>query len=126
MAKRAGRCMAASLGGDAPVYPPTRSCGGTPDIAVAGGVTAGVALAARVALDASVSDTFWGDFAVIAVAGSAGIVAYGAAVWVLRVHEARTVWGLVQGQVARLRGALARPRRDRTHDGRPLPSRRAP
>jgi putative peptidoglycan lipid II flippase len=74
-------------------------------IAVAGALTAGVALAVRLALDASVSDSFWAQFTVIAVAGSAGIAAYAAAVWALRVHEARTVWGLVQGQLARLRGA---------------------
>ncbi len=43
--------------------------------------------------------------AVVVVAGSAGVAAYAAAVWALRVHEARTIWGLVQGQLARLRGA---------------------
>jgi len=74
-------------------------------IAVAGAITAAVALGVREALDASVSNTFWAQAAVVLLAGSAGIAAYAASVWVLGVHEARTIWGLVRGQWARLRGA---------------------
>ncbi len=74
-------------------------------IAVAGAITAGVALGVREALDASVSNSFWAQAAVVLVAGSAGIAAYAALVWVLGVHEARTIWGLVRGQWGRLRGA---------------------
>src|SRR4051812_19262396 len=70
-------------------------------IAVAGAITAAVALGVREALDASVSNSFWAQAAVVLVAGSAGIAAYAASVWVLGVHEARTIWGLVRGQWAR-------------------------
>jgi putative peptidoglycan lipid II flippase len=74
-------------------------------IAVAGVLTGLVALGVKEALDASLSDSFMAQAAVVLVAGSAGLATYAAAVWVLRVHEARTIWGLVQGQLARLRGA---------------------
>jgi putative peptidoglycan lipid II flippase len=74
-------------------------------IAVAGALTALVALGVREALDASVSDSFLAQAAVIVVAGSAGLAVYAAAVWALRVHEARTIWALARGQFARLRGA---------------------
>jgi putative peptidoglycan lipid II flippase len=73
-------------------------------IAIAGAVTAGVTLALRIALEDRLSDSFWDQTAVIAIAGGAGILAYAAASWALRIHEARTIWGLARSQVAALRG----------------------
>jgi putative peptidoglycan lipid II flippase len=72
-------------------------------IAVAGTIAFGVALAIKLGLDAGLADSFGDQLAVILVAGTAGTAAYAAAVWMLRVHEARAVWGLLSGQFARLR-----------------------
>jgi putative peptidoglycan lipid II flippase len=72
-------------------------------ILVASAVLAGVALATKEALDGVVADDFAGQLLVVVVAGCAGTAAYAASVFALRVGEAHQIWGLVRGQIARLR-----------------------
>jgi putative peptidoglycan lipid II flippase len=72
-------------------------------IALAGALLALVVLGVREALDSVLAETFGGQLAVIAVAGSAGIAAYVAAVAALRVDEARQIATLVRQQLGRVR-----------------------
>jgi putative peptidoglycan lipid II flippase len=72
-------------------------------IAVAGAVTVAVAIGIREALDATFTDSFLEQLAVIVIAGTAGIGAYAATVFALRVHEAHAIWALISGQFRRLR-----------------------
>jgi len=72
-------------------------------IVVASAALAAVALAIKAALDGAVADDFGGQLLVVAAAGTAGVAAFAAAVYVLRVDEARQLWALGREQVARLR-----------------------
>jgi putative peptidoglycan lipid II flippase len=66
-------------------------------------VLAAVALAVKSALGGAVADDFGGQLLVIAAAGTAGTAAFAAAVYALRVDEARQLWALARDQLARLR-----------------------
>jgi hypothetical protein len=60
-------------------------------------------LAAREALEAVLANDFAGQLVVVLVAGLSGAAIYIAMVFALRVEEARQLWALARGQVARLR-----------------------
>jgi putative peptidoglycan lipid II flippase len=70
-------------------------------ILVATALLAGATLLAREALDSLLANDFGGQLLVVAGAGAAGGIVYVAAVFLLRVDEARRLWLLVRGQVAR-------------------------
>jgi putative peptidoglycan lipid II flippase len=70
-------------------------------IAAAGVALMVVGLAVRGAVEQVTADTFAGDLTVIVVAGTASIAAYAAAVFALRVPEARALWSLLRGQLGR-------------------------
>jgi putative peptidoglycan lipid II flippase len=62
-----------------------------------------VALGVRELLEGALSDDFWDQVAVIALAGAAGTATYAALVYALRVEEAHQILALVRGGLARLR-----------------------
>jgi putative peptidoglycan lipid II flippase len=70
---------------------------------LAAGILAAGMLAVREALDSVLADDFDGQLLVVIGAGLAGTALYVAAVFALRVQEARQLWGLARGQVAHLR-----------------------
>ncbi len=72
-------------------------------ILAASGALVLASLGVREALEGTVSNGFGGQVVVIAAAGGAGIAVYVAAVFALRVAEARDLWSLVRQQAARLR-----------------------
>jgi putative peptidoglycan lipid II flippase len=74
-------------------------------ILLAAGALAGATLALREALQALLADDFGGQLLVVVVAGGAGMLVYLAALFLLRVEELRQLWGLVRGQVSRLRSS---------------------
>jgi putative peptidoglycan lipid II flippase len=72
-------------------------------ILVAAALLAGTALGVRELIDGAVSTDFGGQLAVVMGAGAAGAAVYVAAVYALRVEEARQIAALVRSQLARLR-----------------------
>jgi putative peptidoglycan lipid II flippase len=70
-------------------------------IAVASAALAGVAFAVREGLDGVLADDFGGRLVLLVAAGGAGVVAYVAMVFALRVEEAQQLWALVKGQLSR-------------------------
>jgi putative peptidoglycan lipid II flippase len=72
-------------------------------ILVASAALAAVAVAVKAGIDGAVADDFAGQLLVIAAAGTAGTATFAAAVYALGVEEARQLWALARGQLARLR-----------------------
>jgi putative peptidoglycan lipid II flippase len=72
-------------------------------ILAAAALLAGATLGARELIDAAVSTDFGGQLVVVLGAGAVGTAVYVAAVYALRVEEARQIAALVRSQLARLR-----------------------
>jgi peptidoglycan biosynthesis protein MviN/MurJ (putative lipid II flippase) len=72
-------------------------------ILAAAALLAGAALGARELIDAAVSTDFGGQLVVVLGAGAVGTAVYVAAVYALRVEEARQIAALVRSQLGRLR-----------------------
>ncbi len=72
-------------------------------ILIASGALVLAAIGTREALDGVVSSGFGGQLALMIAAGAAGTAVYIAGVFALRVHEARELWNLARGGLARLR-----------------------
>jgi putative peptidoglycan lipid II flippase len=72
-------------------------------ILAAAALLAGTALGARELIETAVSNDFGGQLLLVACAGAAGTAAYVAAVYALRVEEARRLAALAREQMARLR-----------------------
>jgi putative peptidoglycan lipid II flippase len=72
-------------------------------ILVASAALGAVALGVKTALDGAVANGFGGQLLVIAAAGTAGAATFAAAVYALRVDEARQLLALGREQLARLR-----------------------